>query len=82
MHSFDKINSVINNWRSPTTKMFSRISEQQMHRVRWVLTCAWLLLIASLFYDPVSPLITSPDQYWSPFRIKPEDCIPVQKSSC
>jgi hypothetical protein len=58
--------------------MFSRISEQQMHRVRWVLTCAWLLLIASLFYDPVSPLITSPDQYWSPFRIKPEDCIPVQ----
>ena len=58
--------------------MFSRISEQQMHRVRWVLTCAWLLLIASLFYDPLSPLITAPDQYWSPFRIKPEDCIPVQ----
>ena len=58
--------------------MFSRISEQQMHRVRWVLTCAWLLLIASLFYDPVSPLITAPNQYWSPFRIKPEDCIPVQ----
>ena len=58
--------------------MFSRISEQQMHRVRWVLICAWLLLIASLFYDPVSPLITAPDQYWSPFRIKPEDCIPVQ----
>ncbi len=58
--------------------MFSRISEQQMHRVRWILTCAWLLLIASLFYDPLSPLITAPNQYWSPFRIKPEDCIPVQ----
>ncbi|MCP9812663.1 cyclic nucleotide-binding domain-containing protein [Synechococcus lacustris Maggiore-St4-Slac] len=58
--------------------MFSRISEQQMHRVRWVLTCAWLILIASLFYDPVSPMITAPDRYWSPFRIKPEDCIPVQ----
>ncbi len=58
--------------------MFSRISEQQMHRVRWVLTCAWLLLIASLFYDPVSPLITASNQSWSPFRIKPEDCIPVQ----
>lgn len=58
--------------------MFSRISEQQMHLVRWVLTCAWLLLIASLFYDPLSPLITAPNQYWSPFRIKPEDCIPVQ----
>ena len=58
--------------------MFSRISEQQMHLVRWVLTCAWLLLIASLFYDPLSPLITAPNQYWSPFRIRPEDCIPVQ----
>ena len=58
--------------------MFSRISEQQMHLVRWVLTCAWLLLIASLFYDPLSPLVTAPNQYWSPFRIRPEDCIPVQ----
>lgn len=60
--------------------MFSQISERQIHRVRWVLTCAWLLLIASLFYDPISPLITAPDQYWSPFRVKPEDCIPVQNS--
>jgi hypothetical protein len=64
--------------QSPNKKMFSRISEQRMHRVRWVLTCAWLILIASLFYDPVSPMITAPDRYLSPFRIKPEDCIPVQ----
>jgi len=58
--------------------MVSHISEQQMRKVRWLLTCAWLLLIASLFYDPISPLITTPNQTWSPFRIKPEDCIPVQ----
>ena len=58
--------------------MISNISEQQIRKVRWVLTCAWLLLIASLFYDPISPLITTANQTWSPFRIKPEDCIPVQ----
>jgi hypothetical protein len=61
--------------------MSLNISEQQMRRVRWVLTCGWLLLIASLFYDPISPLITSPDQTWSPFRIRPEECIQVQ-SAC
>ncbi|PZU98811.1 MAG: cyclic nucleotide-binding protein [Pseudanabaena sp.] len=58
--------------------MISPISEQQMRKVRWLLTCAWLLLIASLFYDPISPLITTANQTWSPFRIKPDDCIPVQ----
>jgi hypothetical protein len=58
--------------------MLTHISENQMHRVRWVLTCAWILLIASLFYDPISPLVTAPEQTWSPFRIKPEECIPVQ----
>jgi len=61
--------------------MSSNISEQQMRKVRWVLTCGWLLLIASLFYDPISPLITSPEQTWSPFRIRPEECIQVQ-SAC
>jgi CRP-like cAMP-binding protein len=60
--------------------MFYNISEQQIRKVRWVLTCAWLLLIASLFYDPISPLITTPSQTWSPFRIKPEDCISVQNT--
>jgi len=60
--------------------MFYNISEQQIRKVRWVLTCAWLLLIASLFYDPISPLITTPNQTWSPFRIKPEDCISVQNN--
>ena len=60
--------------------MFSNISEQQIRKIRWLLTCAWLLLIASLFYDPISPLITSPNQIWSPFRIRPEDCISVQNT--
>ncbi len=49
-----------------------------MHLTRWVLTCGWLLLIASLFYDPISLHITAPEQLWSPFRIKTEECILVQ----
>lgn len=60
--------------------MFSRISERAMHNVRWVLTCGWLLLIASLFYDPISPVLTAPEQTWSPFRIRPEECIAVQNN--
>lgn len=60
--------------------MFTHIPEQQMHRIRWVLTCGWLFLIASLFYDPISPLVTLPSQTWSPFRIKPEECILVQET--
>lgn len=60
--------------------MLFNISEQQIRKVRWVLTCAWLILIASLFNDPISPLITTPNQTWSPFRIKPEDCISVQNT--
>ena len=58
--------------------MLSHVSEKTFHQVRWVLTCGWLLLIASLFYDPLSPWLTAPEQTWSPFRIRPEECILVQ----
>ncbi|WP_227873325.1 cyclic nucleotide-binding domain-containing protein [Aphanothece sacrum] len=49
-----------------------------MHRVRWCLTCGWLLLIFSLFYDPISPLLTDPNSIWSPFKVNPQVCISVQ----
>ena len=58
--------------------MFSKIPERQMHRVRWVLTSGWLILILSLFYDPISPWLTHPDSTWSPFRLDPEKCVKVQ----
>ncbi|MDB9342069.1 cyclic nucleotide-binding protein, partial [Nodularia spumigena CS-588/06] len=60
--------------------MFSHIPERAMHNIRWVLTCGWLLLIASLFYDPISPFFTAPEQTWSPFRIRPEECIAIQNN--
>jgi len=60
--------------------MFSRIPERAMHHISWVLTCGWLLLIASLFYDPISPFLTAPERTWSPFRIRPEECIAIQNN--
>lgn len=57
--------------------MFAPLSEQRMHWVRWILTSAWLLIIASLFYDPWSPALTEPDHPWSPLRLS-NACVPVQ----
>ncbi|MBR8836499.1 MAG: cyclic nucleotide-binding domain-containing protein [Stigonema ocellatum SAG 48.90 = DSM 106950] len=58
--------------------MFANTPERQMHMVRWLLTCGWLLLIFSLFYDPISPWLTDPNNTLSPLRINPEVCVKVQ----
>jgi hypothetical protein len=42
--------------------MFSKLSERSMHLTRWGFTIGWLLLIASLFYDPISAQWTAPGQ--------------------
>ncbi len=57
--------------------MFSHLSERQMHVIRWILTIAWLAIIASLFYDPWTPGLTAPDHPWSPLRLS-DSCISVQ----
>ncbi len=49
-----------------------------MHRVRWIVTAAWLTLIASLIYDPLTPWLTQPDNFLSPLRIDPAICVQVQ----
>ncbi|ACK71329.1 putative signal transduction protein with EFhand domain [Gloeothece citriformis PCC 7424] len=51
-----------------------------MHRFRWVVSCGWLILIASLFYDPISPWLTEPSNTMSPFRMDPTVCVKVQGS--
>ena len=48
--------------------MLSRAPERRMRAVRFVLLLAWLILILSLFYDPLTPALTSPDNLASPFR--------------
>jgi hypothetical protein len=58
--------------------MLTQIPEQTMHRVRWVLTIAWLGVIASLIYDPWTAGLTAIDHPWSPLRINPNICVKVQ----
>ena len=58
--------------------MFATTPERQMHKVRWLLTCGWLILIFSLFYDPISPWLTAPNNTLSPLRINPEVCVKLQ----
>ena len=55
-----------------------------MHQIRWLLSIGWLLLIASLFYDPVSPILTYPNNSFSPFSLPYEvlthqECVEVQQ---
>jgi cyclic nucleotide-binding protein/4Fe-4S binding protein len=49
--------------------MFGRISERVIRIVRWALVGGWLLIIASLIFDPVSALLSAPSAGLSPFRI-------------
>ena len=57
--------------------MFAQLPERRMHWARWVLTLGWLLIIASLFYDPWTSALTAPDHPWSPLRL-PDTCVEVQ----
>ncbi|MBW4532841.1 MAG: cyclic nucleotide-binding domain-containing protein [Pleurocapsa minor HA4230-MV1] len=57
--------------------MFAQLPESRMHWIRWILTIAWLLVIASLFFDPWTSALTEPNHPWSPLRL-PSDCIQVQ----
>lgn len=57
--------------------MFAQLPERRMHVVRWIFTIAWLLIIASLFYDPWTSILTEPNHPWSPLRLS-NSCISVQ----
>ena len=58
--------------------MLNDISEKKMHRVRWVLTISWFLLITLIAYDPISPWLTEPQNTLSPFRKDPNICVKLQ----
>lgn len=59
--------------------MLSKTSEKTMHRVRWVLTLGWLLLIASLYFDPVTKFFLDSSTTWSPFRLDPSSYLDPTK---
>jgi hypothetical protein len=57
--------------------MLSQVSEKTMHKVRWLLAISWLILITSLFYDPITHHLTDPNNTLSPFR-ESIKCVLVQ----
>ncbi|MFB2878647.1 4Fe-4S binding protein [Floridanema aerugineum] len=57
--------------------MLSKVSEKTMHQVRSLLAITWLILIASLFYDPITHHLTDPNNTLSPFR-ESIQCVLVQ----
>lgn len=60
--------------------MLPQLSELQFRRVRWVLTIGWLVLIVSLFYDPISAQLTDSSNIYSPLRLDLDQCVEVQGS--
>ena len=60
--------------------MLTNLNERLMHRVRLVLTFGWILIIFSLFYDPITPWLTDPNNTLSPIRLEPELCVMVQEN--
>ena len=61
--------------------MFRQVRETTINRVRWVLVIGWLILISSLFYDPITPLLTNPEATWSPFHLT-DQCVPMGDTPC
>jgi uncharacterized membrane protein len=45
--------------------MFSKLAEKYVHLTRWGLAIAWLALILSMFYDPISAQLTAPDNLFA-----------------
>ncbi|MBF2002819.1 MAG: hypothetical protein IGS38_19105 [Synechococcales cyanobacterium M58_A2018_015] len=45
--------------------MLASISEKHIRLIRWGLTLGWFVLIASMFYDPISAQWTAPNQVFA-----------------
>jgi hypothetical protein len=58
--------------------MLGNVPESKMHIIRWLLASGWVLLILSAFYDPLSLILTDPNNLLSPLHINAERCIQVQ----
>ncbi len=41
--------------------MLNKVVEQKAHVIRYMLVVCWLLLILSLFFDPISQYLTDPN---------------------
>ena len=52
--------------------MFAKLSERVAAVVRWMLVFGWIVITASLFYDPWTYAFNEPDNISSPFRLNRE----------
>src|ERR1035437_4776076 len=63
--------------------MFATAPERRMRLVRASLVFGWLLIIVSLFWDPVTVELTRPENLASPFHLRPKvimlQGVPVQQ---
>lgn len=55
--------------------MLSQIGEGKLRIVRGLLVAGWLVLIVSLFWDPVTPELTRPDNLASAFHLKGQEVL-------
>jgi hypothetical protein len=62
--------------------MVSKISERVMHSVRMILAGGWLVLIASMFYDPFSQYLTVASNRYSPFHLSDRASCFVFQAEC
>ncbi|MFK8185287.1 MAG: 4Fe-4S binding protein [Phormidesmis sp.] len=65
--------------------MLSTLPEKKLHIVRWCIFLTWCLLIVSLFYDPLSAVLSDPQTSWSwladrhvALSADPSECIKAQ----
>src|SRR5580692_5130032 len=50
--------------------MLSEVREGKLRWVRALLALGWIVIIASLFWDPLTPQFTQPDNVASPFHLR------------
>lgn len=56
----------------------SQVTERQIHQVRWVLTVGWVLMIGSLFWQPVSSHFGALGNTWTQLPFDSDQCVNVQ----
>ncbi len=55
--------------------MLSRVGEGKLRAVRALLVVGWIVLIVSLFWDPVTPELTRADNLASPFHLQGKQVV-------
>src|SRR5262249_54824009 len=71
----DTLKYYLHDYRLGLLPVLSRTKERKMRAVRTGLLVAWFVLIGSLFWDPLTPALTNPDNLASPFRLAVKEVV-------